>query len=348
MSLWHTLRSCFPVTDAAIHLDHARAAALPSRVDEAVREFVDAAARDGGRGREQAVAREVERVRARVGMLLGAAPQEVAFVTDALRGLEAVMGDVAWRRGDVVVKVGQGVSLPEASLASRGVELLRVPLSRGVFSLGPVEEALRHPRARLLALASVQAHSGARAPLTALAELCAERGVLLCVDASHHAGSLPVHLQRDAIDYLVADAHRFLLALAGTGVLLRNRRIAVGARTAAQSFERGVQGALGIVALGAAVDLLLELTPAAIEKRVLELTDRLVEGLADRGIDPLVPRSAARSAIVSFRAGDEPPAATALRLDARSIRVSELPDGVRVSPHAYNTPAEIDALLKAL
>jgi len=287
-------------------------------------------------------------VRARVGALLGAAPQEVAFVADALRGIEAVLGDIAWRSRDVVLEVGRGVALPEASLADRGVDVLHVPLERGAFSLAPIESALRHPRARLLALASVQAHSGARAPLAPLADLCAERGVLLCVDASHHAGSLPIHLQRDAIDYLVADGHRFLLGLPGTGVLLRNRRIAPALQTAAQRFERGVQGALGIVALGAAVDLLLELTPAAIEKRVLELTDRLVEGLADRGIDPLVPRSAARSAIVSFRVGDEPPATTAARLDARGIWVSAGPDGVRVSPHAYNVPDEIDALLKAL
>lgn len=348
MSIWHSLRSCFPITATGIHLDHARTAPLSSRVEETLREFVDAASRRHGRAHELRVAEQVERVRERAGLLLGAAAQEVAFVTDARRGLDWVVGDVSWRRGDRVVTAGDGVDLPEAALALRGVDRLHVPLPGGIFASDALDGALRHPRARLLVMASVQGASGARAPLARVSELCAERGVLLCVDASYHAGGLALHAQRQGLDYLVCDGHRFLLGLPGTGLLVRNARSAAGPPTAAQRFERGPAPALGIVALGAAIDLLLELGPGGVEKRVIELTDRLVDGLALRGIEPVVPRAAARSSIVGFRLGPEAPARTVERLDGRGIRVSASDRAVRVSPHAYNVPDDIDALLDAL
>lgn len=348
MSAWQRVRSLFPVTDAGVYLDHAGAAPVSSRVDEAVRGFLDAAMRRGGLEYDARVAREVERVRVRVASLLAAEPGEIAFVSRAERGLERVAGDVDWRRGDALALASDGEPPVWRRLAERGVEILRVPLEGRAPRLERLEAALRHPRVRLLALAGVDASCGARAPLEAIGRLCRERGVLLCVEGSQQLGCLPLDVGACGVDYLAADAQRFLLGLAGTGILYRSRRSARDAGSAALTFEAGPANAVGIVALGAAVDLLLELGIERIEARVLGLVARLVRGLEERGVDAVCPDDAERSAIVCFRLDREPAARTAERLLARRICVATTPQGVRVSPHAYNDEADIDALLAAL
>jgi selenocysteine lyase/cysteine desulfurase len=316
-------------------------------VDEAVREFVDAGTRRSAET-DARVARELERVRSRIATLLVAHVSEIAFVPNALRGLEQIAEDVDWRRGDVVVIAGDADALPWSRLASRGVELHRVPTEKAALRIDRLESALRHPRARLLALDSVDPASGARAPLEVAGALCRERGVLFAVEASQHLGCLDLGVAACGIDYLVSDAHRFLLGLAGTGVLFRSRRSSPDAASARQAFESGPPNAVGITALGAAVDLLLELGLPGVERRVLSLCERLLEGLEARGIAAAVPRELPRSGIVGFRIDGEPAARTAERLLARRIRVATTAAGVRVSPHCYIEASEIDALLEVL
>src|SRR5713226_4484435 len=54
-------------------------------------------------------------------------------------------------------------------------------------------------------------------------------------------------------------------------------------RPDAAKFEPGSPSLLGVSALGAAIDVLLEVGPEHVERRLLELTDRLAAGLRKRG-----------------------------------------------------------------
>jgi selenocysteine lyase/cysteine desulfurase len=117
----------------------------------------------------------------------------------------------------------------------------------------------------------------------------------------------------------------------------------------ASRFEEGTPNAPGIFALGAAIDLLLELGVEAIAERVLALTQYLEKGLERRGALLRSPRAPGeRSGIVSFVWPSEEPRRTAARLRARGVFVVARRGGVRASPHFYNNEAEIDALVEAL
>jgi selenocysteine lyase/cysteine desulfurase len=235
-----------------------------------------------------------------------------------------------------------------------------------------VEQALSNPRVRLLALSSVEFGSGARNDLEALGKLCRERGVLFCVDAIQSLGCFPLDVERCGVDFLAADGHKWLLSLEGCGIFYCSRRVLdlvtpriVGWRSVADNrdfdryhmdlqpgagrFEEGTPNTAGIFALGAAIDLLLELGIEAIGRRVLDLTQHLVEGLARRGAQLLSPRGPGEaSGIVSFQAGEEPPGRTVERLRERGVLVVERRGGVRASPHFYNDEADLERLLEAL
>jgi len=102
-------------------------------------------------------------------------------------------------------------------------------------------------------------------------------------------------------------------------------------------------------ALGASLELLLEATPEAIERQCLELTDRLVAGLRDRGFAIVSSRHPGEwSAIVAATHPERAPNETVRGLREAGVVVAHRAGRLRVSPHFYNTPDEIDRLLAAL
>ena len=91
--------------------------------------------------------------------LLGAETEEVAFVKNTTEGLGIVAAGLDWKRGDQVVTCDLEYPsnvYPWWSLRGRGVETVMLRGRDGRLPLEAVEDALRSPRARLLALSSVE------------------------------------------------------------------------------------------------------------------------------------------------------------------------------------------------
>jgi selenocysteine lyase/cysteine desulfurase len=90
--------------------------------------------------------------------------------------------------------------------------------------------------------------------------------------------------------------------------------------------------------------LLLNIGIENIEKRILNLTDYLIDCLQDLELTLQTPTDKQfRSGIVNFRAKN--PQKMAEKLNEKGIVVSARSNGIRVSPHFYNTEAEIDTLI---
>jgi selenocysteine lyase/cysteine desulfurase len=224
----------------------------------------------------------------------------------------------------------------------------------------------------MLALSSVEFGSGARNDLQTLGQLCRERGILFCVDAIQSLGCLPVDVGACEIDFLAADGHKWLLSVEGCGIFYCSKRVqnlvtprVIGWRSVSDNrdfdhyhmelqasagrFEEGTPNTPGIFGLGAAIDLLLELDVTEIAERVLSLTDRLVEGLLERGAELRSPRGPGESSgIVSFTLPKYSAQQTVKRLRAQQVFVTERRGGVRASPHFYNSEDEVDQLLAGL
>jgi selenocysteine lyase/cysteine desulfurase len=357
------------------YLNHAGVAPISTRVEEALQRYAGEATRRGARHYNRFYDAEIERVRSRAAELLGARSEEIAFVKNTTEGLGIVSTGLDWKSGDRVVicdlEYPSNV-YPWWALGERGVETTMIHSRGGRLPLDRLEEALRHPRARLFSVSSVEFGNGARNDLETLGRLCHQHGVLFCVDAIQSLGCFPLDVGRCAIDFLAADGHKWLLSVEGCGIFYCADRVRdlvapriVGWRSvtdnqnydeyhnelqeSAGRFEEGTPNTPGIFGLGAALDLLLELGVDDIGRRVLELTDRLARGIDERGGHVLSPREdGCASGIVSFVMPDEAPAETAARLVARDVFVVVRRGGVRASPHFYNDEDEIDRLLDAL
>ncbi len=365
-------RALFPVTERQIHLNHAGVSPISLRVRDAVVAFLEDALRVDDT-RNQRWEQHSEEVRARCARLIGARPEEIAFVKNTSEGLSLVAFGLPWKAGDNVIAVDKEYPsniYPWFALRRYGVETRLVPRRNGLVSADEVA-AIGDRRTRVLAVSFVDWLTGGRNDLATLSALCRERGWLFCVDGIQGVGAVPLHVEELGIDCLSVGGHKWLLAPEGCGFLYVSKRVVdriepvllgwksvddpetflpyrFEPRRDALKFEPGSPPHLAIHALGAAVQLLLEVGIGEIWNRIRFLTDYLAQGLHALGAEVMSPwGDQQRSGIVVFRLGTSP-AQLAQDLIAQGFIVRVRDGGIRVAPHFYNNTEDIDRLLAAL
>jgi selenocysteine lyase/cysteine desulfurase len=365
---WTRWRAEFPSAAQHVHMNHAGISPLSRRVGAAIRTFTDEAVLLDGAVYRRWEAR-AEAVRGAAARLIGVRTHEIAFVRSTSEGLSLVASGLSWEPGDNVVTVADEYPsnvYPWFGLRRLGVETRLVERPQLRFGIDDLA-AMVDRRTRALAVSAVDWQSGFRADLAALGEFCRARDILFVVDGIQAVGALHVDAAACGVDVLAAGGHKWLLAPEGCGIVFVSDRVVervhpvvlgwksvenAGAylpyhfdlRPDAARLEPGSAPHLAIHALGAALDLLLEIGPAAIETRVLEITDELADGLRGLGASVLSPRNGAeRSAILTFAIGETADLHQALT-DARIVTRQRL-GGIRLAPHFYNDADDVARVL---
>jgi selenocysteine lyase/cysteine desulfurase len=265
---------------------------------------------------------------------------------------------------------------PWMRLAEQGVEVRRVePAALGWITL---EDVLRvvDERTRFVSLASCHFIAGIRLNVDKIGRALRERGILFCVDGIQTLGAFETCVEH--VDFLAADAHKWMLGPCSAGVLYVRREVQerlkpvmVGwhnvlcpdfvardemvFRRGAARYEAGTHNLMGLVGMNAALELLLEVGIANIAAELLRKRQVLISGLRGRSCEVLygdAPDSCA-SGIVSFQRRGEDMTALHARLKEQRILTSLRMDRqgrafIRLSPHFYTSDAELARLLDAL
>lgn len=220
-------------------------------------------------------------------------------------------------------------------------------------------------------MSTVQFSNGFRIDLKRLGELCRRKGVLLCIDAIQSLGIIHMDVREFNVDFLAADAHKWMLGPEGIGIFYCRKELAQNLRpplvgwksvqnefdfdhpvlrlkTDAQRFEEGSQNLMGIFGLGAAIELLLEVGIPNIEERVLDLGDQIIVEAEKRGLAVMTLKQREHRGGNITIAGSFDPAAARDALRERRIMVNVRGGGLRVSPHFYNTAEDITTLFQNL
>ncbi len=362
-------RAEFPVVQEQLYLNHAGVSPTSLRVAAAVREWMDDVVHHGVRNERGWEARS-EKARGLAARLIGAAPEEIALVRNTSHGLGLVAEGLDWKPGDEVV-VAASLEYPSnvypwLHLRDRGVVVREVEPREGGVTPEAVEAVLS-PRTRLVAVSSVQFATGYRTDLDALGALCERSGVLFCVDGIQSVGCMPVDVKRSRIHFLSADSHKWMLGISGIGflyvdrsVLPRVRPVLVGWRSTTEAFdfnrahfelrqeaakfEEGSHNYAGNYALGAALELLLEVGIENVHAHIQTLLEQLDGALRALGCDTS-PGPEHRAGILTFLPPGGDARALGAWLSERNVSFSLRRGRIRVSPHFYNTPEEMDRLV---
>ncbi len=370
-------RQLFPVTQHWVYLNHAGVAPISTRVSQTIFEVVQQGVDFGYTRGDEWMAR-VEKIRAQSAKWIGAQADEIAFVKNTSHGLSLIAQGLEWKSGDeIILSDAEFPSniYPWMALEKRGVKLIKIPEREGELQLEQLEQ-LATPKTKLIALSSVQYASGYRLPIQTVSSFCRKRGIYFLLDAIQSLGAFPIDVEKDQIDFLTADAHKWMLGPEGVGVLYVRKKliekidpVLIGWHTVVEPFnfdqyhftfsptsarfEEGSAGTFLIYGMGGAIDLLMEVGMERIGQRLLYLTDYFLQGLKQLGIEITnSPNPTFRSGIVTFRIPGDPSGTKLQALErhlfSKKICVTIRRNSLRVSPHFYNTEEELDIVLREI
>lgn len=370
-------RDEFPVCRRWAYLDHAAISPIPQSTVEAMHRQAMDLATDGGFTYDDHKA-GIERVRARAARMMGVPAADVAFVKNTTEGLGFVANGLDWSPGDRVVVPDlefPSTVYPWSALRDRGVTVSFVrPRGPGrTLPTSAFAEVINAgPAPKLVATSWVQFGRGWRTDLAELARLCQQRGALLCADVIQGLGVIPARLQEWGVDFAMADGHKWLLGPAGSGVLYVRRsrldqlrplepgwhsvrypeewdNLEFDPDDTARRLEGGMLNTVGILGLGASLNLLQDASVEAVWEHVDRICEHASELLLESGATVLSDRSPqGRSGIVTFTVEGTDPQAATLTLKAAGVACSARGGGLRISPHGYSNKEDIERLVRAV
>jgi cysteine desulfurase/selenocysteine lyase len=369
-------RRVFPVCRSKIFLAHAGVTALPQPVADAVCLHTQRSAENPQEFGE--VLRDVKDARRVCAEFIGAESGEIALLGPTSLGLSLFANGLDWKAGDEVLCYKDDYPAnvyPWMELRRRGVEVRFLEPERPGEITPELVSAALGPKTRLVALASGHFFSGYRIDVDAVGRLLRERGVLFSLDAIQTLGAFPLSVEY--VDFLSADAHKWMLGPLAIGIVYvkkahfeRMRPTLLGAWNVqapnflakdevefvptAQRYEPGVLNIAGIYGMRAALELIGGHGVKRVSERLLELKGFLMPRLEAMRFHWTGPRGGATAAsTTTFRHATADSARLFAALEKEGVVASlrhdrEGQSWIRLSPHFYNTEAELERVLEIL
>jgi kynureninase len=256
-------------------------------------------------------------------------------------------------------------------LAQPGAEIVWLPSEDGLtIPLQTYADAIDE-RTALVMVNRVLYRSSAIVDAKAVCAMAREAGALTFVDDYHGAGILPLDLHDLGCDLYSAGVLKWLCGGPGLAFLYARRdllptlepRITGWFATAepfsfdaqhlvyhatARRLEHGTPPAPVVFLAQGGLDVIAEVGVERIRARQGELTDRVIAGADDMGLQVRTPRDrAARGGVVNIGVG---PRAGEIchALLGRGVCTDFRGDGLRVSPHFFNLEDDVDRLFAEL
>lgn len=272
-----------------IYLDHNAGSPLRPAVRAAMGEFIERGPHANPasihRAGQQA-RRELERARAQVAALIGAAPRDVIFTSGGTEANNlAIFGtavDASDRRVIVTTAIEHSsVIEPLTELARRGFGVTRLQPDRDGLVDPDLIAARVDDGSALVTLGLVNAEVGAIQMIGAIAAATRRAGAVLHLDAAQAAGRLALRVDDLGCDLLTLSAHK-LGGPPGIGALYIRPGIALAPRLLGGPQEAarraGTPNLLGALGFGAAAEEAASCRDEE-NRRIAELSRRLLEAL---------------------------------------------------------------------
>ena len=371
-----TLRSTeFPWTADAIYLNAAGIGPLPERSRRAVEEFAALRAAPHRLSDKMLYATLAESRRL-AAALINAEPGEIALATNTSYGLNLAARSLPLEPGDIVLLSDREFPAnvyPWLALRDHGIEVEIVPVTaEGWPDEAYLLQRIAHPRVRVLAVSLTQFHNGYTVDLAGLSRVTRMTDTLLVVDAIQALGQIPVDVRATPVDVLACGAQKWLLSPWGSGFVYVRRELIpalppadVGwlayegtddftrltaydttLRADARRYELVTLPFQDFAGMNASLGLLLEVGIETIQAYLRAVTRPVLAWAASRGVRLTSPAGEHGSAIVGIELPDAAAAHRALK--AAGIVATVREGAIRLSPHLYNTPAEMERVVEVL
>ncbi|HUQ80663.1 MAG TPA: aminotransferase class V-fold PLP-dependent enzyme [Gemmatimonadaceae bacterium] len=370
------------------HLNNAGAALMPRPVIAAIDEHIRLESEIGGYEAADARADAIAVGYDSLGTIVGARRENIAVVGSATAGFVQALSSFDFAPGDAIVTTRCDYTsnqIQYLALAKRlGVEIVHAEdLPTGGVDAQSVREIIARRRPRLVAVSWIPTNSGLVQDVDAVGVVCEDAGVPYVVDACQAVGQIPIDVARLRCDYLSATGRKFMRGPRGIGFMFASDRALArgdhplfvdmrGARwrsagdyevaATARRYEDWEFPYALVLGQAAAARYALEVGVEAAQARAWALAARLRQALGAIPRVQVLDRGANPCAIVTMTVeGMHADAIVRGLKDRRINTVSSLREfgiydfeakgietAVRLSPHYYNTEAEVDVAVEAV
>lgn len=365
----------FPWTAEAVYLNAAGVGPLPERTRRVIGELGDLRAAPH-RFSDKAASGILAESRRLAAALINADAEEIALAQNTSYGLNLAARSLPIAPGEIVLVSDREFPAniyPWLALRERGVAVEIVPCTaRGWPDEAYLLQRMADPRVRVLTVSLTQFSNGYTVDLGGLSRVARMTNTCLVVDAIQGVGQLPVDVRNTPVDILACGGQKWLLspwgsgfvyvrrdliaslppadvgwlAFEGTDDLTRLTRYDTTLRTDARRYELVTLPYQDFAAFNASVGLLLEIGIEAIQAYLRAVVQPVHAWAASAGVTVTSPVGAHGSAIVCLEVPDAARVYRALR--AAGIFATIREGSVRLSPHLYNTPAELERVAEVL
>lgn len=368
-------RKEFPFIRKVTFLNHASFGPIPARALRSTHEYYDALTLKKIADMDKLTFHRLDLIRNYLSKMIKAKPSEIGLVPNTSYGLNVAANGLKWKPGDKVLlsdKEFPANVYPWLNLKRKGVEIKFIKSRNGFFDLDNLVKAI-DSRCRVLSLAYVQFFNGFKNDLETIGKICQEKDIFLVVDGIQGTGCVDLDVKKAKIDFLACGGQKWLLSSLGTGFFYLSGqakrkiepeffgwmgvdwnlefsdlfRYDLSPFSSSRRFEIGTYPFSNLWTMCSSLELLSNIGTKAIEKQVFELLDILLDYLKE---SPYQIRSSLepvhRSGIISFSGKNT--ARLFRTLSSKKILVSLRENSIRVSPHFYNSPEDIQKLIRVL
>jgi cysteine desulfurase/selenocysteine lyase len=381
---WDRLREDFPITKSYTYLANAAITPIPLPVYTEILKFYQGALYHGGTIWSDWID-AMEETRDLYSKFIGAdSKDEIAFTHSTSEGMN-IIAHILSDKGIVISNELEfpSTNLPWINKNSKNIKFLKSDYEGKIPILDIAKmidkfHGKRGKQVKTILTSHVQFSNGFRQDLEELGKLTQRKDLHLVVNATQSLGAMSLDVKNFNIDFMASNGHKWMLSSFGIGTIYIKRKYLrdkdyfkptffslsgqkkkdnfdnntiLDSSYSATRFELGTPHFQNIVALKAAIKYTSKIGIKQIEKRILGLTNYLIDKLVNIDIEILSPvaEKKYRSGIIVFKPKKENPSQIVMKLQKMNqIIVSARGKGIRVSPHFYNNEEDIDNLISAL
>ena len=370
-------RDEFPVLERKAYLISASLGPISRRAQSSLNEYLEAWATKGAPDPvwEEHVFPRMRSVKETFASLVGADADELAITTNVSLALSTIVSclDFSGERRKLILSELDFPTDGHVFLAQqrRGAEVVILKSPDGLTVPLESYEAAIDETTAAVCINRVLYRSSSLVDAKAICDMARRAGAWSIVDDFHGAGIVPVDVHDIGCDFYTTGVLKWLCGGPGLAFLYARRDLLPSLEPAvtgwfatrepfsfdlehldyhptARRLEHGTPPAPVAFLAQGGLDIITEVGPAGIRECMGELSDRVIAGADEMGLEVRTLRDRhARGGLVNVKVGDEARKVCHALLD-RDVCTDYRGDGLRISPHFFNNEEDVDRLFREL